>query len=179
MLQHLCTHPAHSLCSFAGAAASCQPSHREAAARCPSHILVLALHHPPGLEPAASVFSLGFSAQDEPLALSPIKQLLPVTLWLPLHPTPWLPLCSLLWPPLHHEPWLPLHSMPGEPARPGQGVLLWRDFTQAAALTDSVMPPRVPSLCPAWGCPMGPWPQLSLHSGSSTLGPPPCSEHSC
>lgn len=55
----------------------------------------------------------------------------------------------------------------------------WKDVTQAAASTDSVMPPRVPSLCPAWGCPMGPWPQLSLHSGSSTLGPPPCSEHGC
>lgn len=133
------------------------------------HVLVLVLHRPRGLEPSASVFSLGFSARCEPPALSPIKQLLPVMLWLPLHPTPWSPLCSMLWPPLHHEPWLPLHPLPGMPGR--------TSHKQQHRLT--VMPPRVPSLCPAWCCPMGSWPQLSLHSSSTTLGPPPCSEHSC
>lgn len=76
----------------------------------------------------------------------------------------------------HAVPTSPLQAMTASPSHARDA---WKGFTQAAASAHSVIPPRVPSLCPAWGCPVGPWPQLSLHTGSSTLALPPYSEHSC
>lgn len=69
----------------------------------------------------------------------------------------------------HAVPTSPLQAMTASPSHAGDA---WKGFTQAAASAHSVIPPRVPSLCPAWGCPVGPWPQLSLHTGSSTLALP-------